>query len=531
MGSPSRLFQEITSRLPTTSGSICFVDAVNWRGAKGAAVEPNTSGIEVGEASTYANWRPSASEEGGDGTPVEFTAALKAKKGGAPDKKMESLEWELIETSREPGLTINWPRNPASNEPDLYFKGPEEGAGGAMLEIADPDGQKAVEHFVKGGATAGTIKVYPRDWGGWSTLRATAVLTNGRRITGRLAGTEETSVRLPDRDAGRLIARSWLKQAGVNAADESDLDASPEGDGNHGDGLTLYEEYRGFHVNGVRKEGDPKRKEVFILNDGAAPGRSGINLFRRLTGLVVHGDLRSDEISPDRVVNQNSAAAPRLGAQHAIHIVIKPEYQGFAKAYTQTDRPSAPGGIEYVGLPQHFPRRPMAKPGVSYVAAVVAHELLHSVNVYHHGESDEVVFWSRENGRLYEQKTQESGGADTPVGAKTEIRVFLETGEEVADKARTGFRKLGAQRGQHAGWEDCVMRYDIADTYVSNANPDHRFVNFKEAQGTGLCSQEEGVAANASSHKPQSRFGSAAPNRGSCARQILVSDAVAAPPR
>jgi hypothetical protein len=75
------------------------------------------------------------------------------------------------------------------------------------------------------------------------------------------------------------------------------------------------------------------------------------------------------------------------------------------------------------------------------------------------------------------------------------------------------------------------MRYDIADSYVSIANPTHRYVGIKEIQGAGLDSTREGSEVNLLTRLPQSRYGSAAPQRGNCAAQILVSDAVKPPER
>jgi hypothetical protein len=75
------------------------------------------------------------------------------------------------------------------------------------------------------------------------------------------------------------------------------------------------------------------------------------------------------------------------------------------------------------------------------------------------------------------------------------------------------------------------MRYDIADSYVSIANPAHRYVGIKEIQGVRLCHVQDGGSVNARGRSPQSRYGPAAPERGDCASQLLVSDAVKPPAR
>jgi hypothetical protein len=488
--------------------------------------------LEITPSMQYADWRPTAAADGGDGEPVEFTATLRTADAGVPEPRIERFEWELVETSAEPGITINWPRQPDAGAPDLYFREAPAATAGVVRNPEGDKGQKVIVAYTDGGTLSDSISVHPRDWGGWSTLRVVAVLDDGREFSGRLAGAAEDGVRLPDRDPGRFIARAWLEQRGISDADRSDLDDQPKGDSHPGDGLTLYEEYRGFHVDGRRVEGDPERKELFVVNEGGAPGAGGVQLFRRLTGLRVHGQLRKDEMDDKRVVNHNASASPRLGPQHAVWIKVEEKRKGAAEAVNASGRPSTPGGVEYIGLPVELPWRATTSPSVSYESITVAHELLHAVNVYHHGESDQVVFWSRDpDGKMYEQATVERKEEYVPVGPRSEIRAFLEDGRDVTHQTRVGLRHLGTQHGQHSGAENCVMRYDIADSNVSIANPTHRYVGIKEIQGAGLDNTPEGSDVNLLARLPQSRYGSAAQGRGACQAQILVSDAIKPPAR
>ncbi len=500
--------------------------------------------LEITPSGGYKKWRPSADRDGGDGEPVEFTATLKTKDGGVPEQRIKELEWELMETSAEPGFTINWPQVPDKNEPDLYFKDQPATTPGAVRRAVGETGQKVIVTYSDDGKLSDSIAVHPRDWGGWSTLQVTAVLNDDRRVSGRLAGASEDGVRLPDRDPGRYIARSWLSDKGISDGDRSDLEDQPKGDSNKGDGLTLYEEYRGFYVNGERVEGDPKLKEMFIVNEGEEPGSAGtangvagIALFQKLTGLKVHGTFKREEMDADRVVNHNaSARTPRLGPQHAVLIKVDPELAGQANAFTPDDRPKTPGGVKYVGLPIDILSRPTMNPGVSYAAITVAHELLHAVNVYHHGEGDEVVSWSHDaEGRLFEQNTEEQkDGTYKLVGKRIEIRAFLESGQDVTANADPGLRFLGQRRGQHSGHENCVMRYDLARASVSIANPtSYRYVfgDTKDMQGTGLDDTAQGTDFNKLEREPQSRYGMAARGRGNCKGQILVNDMVPPPAR
>lgn len=475
----------------------------------------------------YQDWRPTAQADGGDGEAIEFTATLKTKDGGVPQQKAEKMEWELVETSREPGVAINWPQVTAQTLPDLHFNEVAGVSGTIGRETVGDEGLKVVTTFLDGAGLTDRLKVYPRDWGGWSTLRVTAILPGGKRVTGKYRGATEADVRLPDRDSGDRVARAWKKAKGVSAGESDDSEDAPAGDGNRGDGLTLYEEYRGFYEEGEHAEGNPKKKDYFAVNQAGGAGRGGLALFQRISGLVVHGKLTIDELSADRVINHNYQAGAHVVDQHGVLVKEDASFAGFAQAVSRVDHPATPRDIDYVGLPSTLPGRPTASPAVSYASATVAHELLHTVNVYHHGETDVTVFWSRDaEGKLYEQATEDQGGQTVAVGGKAEIRAFTEQGQDVTAQVRLGMRELGKENGQHAGWENCVMRYDIADSYISRANANDRYVGIREVAGARLCDTREGITVNQPGRIPQPRYGVASSGRGNCAGQLVVNDRV-----
>lgn len=89
---------------------------------------------------------------------------------------------------------------------------------------------------------------------------------------------------------------------------------------------------------------------------------------------------------------------------------------------------------------------------------------------------------------------------------------------------------LGEPHGLHSGPDTCVMRYDDATAYRSQADSKVRYI-VEEAVGTGLCNGFVGTGVNDSGHQPQSRYGDARSGRGFCRSQILVNDAVTAPRR
>ena len=477
----------------------------------------------------YDTWRPAAEPGPKAGEPIKFTATLKRASGETAQVNVSRFVWELVDTSREPGIAINFPLYASDQDPDLKFD-PQPGQ-----FVTGADNQK-VERPVPDSPQDNAV-VLPYDWGAWSTLQVTAYLSDGGKVVGKLKGSDEEGVRLPKRAKDSFIADGW-RAAGEGRAgkDDSDDENDPEGDGNRGDGLTLYEEYRGFYEDGAHREGNPAKKDYFAYNAGGSMGEGGLMHFRRISGLDVHYRLNRNEFDMvGHVVNGNHSASPHRGDQHGVWLKYA-GFDGYAQAVSTGSGPSTPKDFQYVGLPVSIPGRSTAGGAVSYASATIAHELLHTVNVWHHGDEDRTVVWQHSGGLLLELET----GADgSPSGDGFPIRVFREDGNEVtasvlARLADGGGRSqyIGARNGQHSGYEDCVMRYDIAGAYGSDVTLSDRYLVIpSEIPGAHLCDMREGLAVNADGRSPQPRYFAAAPNRGDCKHQILVNDQVPAPRR
>ena len=243
--------------------------------------------LEIGEPAAYATWRPETTPERDAGTPLEITARLVSSTGGKPNTKVESFEWELQNTSKEPGVTLNFPLNATDAKFDL-----ELDASGEYF-VLTKENQK-MERAVREG-WSDTVKVVPFDWGGWSTLQVTAILADGRRVSGKLKGKSEYGVRVPKRDKDSRIADGWKNSTGASGADKDD-EEEIAGQKDNGDGYTLYEEYRGWVHNGQHLGGDPKDKDFFVLNLIGAYAEPGIDLFAGVSQLAVHSHLRPEEM-------------------------------------------------------------------------------------------------------------------------------------------------------------------------------------------------------------------------------------------
>jgi hypothetical protein len=243
-----------------------------------------------------------------------------------------------------------------------------------------------------------------------------------------------------------------------------------------------------------------------------------MGLVQRLSQLVVHR-LSGLELPASRVVNANHAQGPHETDQHGVVI----RFGGVgndALAYPTPPwmRPGNPKMIDFVGLGFTLEQ--------DDVAPAIAHETFHSLNVWHHGEGDKRANWIPRSGFLFEESA----------GAVSQINVWLEpagplvlTSQFVNGGVVTPVF-LGVTGGQHSGDADCLMRYAVATAYAKKEDASIRYW-VTEQNGLSLCQSATGTKVNDAARAPQSRYGDAAMNRGSCLGQILVNDAVSAPAR
>ena len=466
------------------------------------------------------------------GNQILVRATLQTKDGGAPQQKAEKFLFELAAVSREPGATMNYPLNSRdADKPDLRMDLEQNPPN--KLRILDPDGQRAETVEPQILQAAANVSSYDR--GAYGVIRVTAVMPGGKQIVGYLKGDKaQKEVRLPKREPNSLIAEVWKKNySGLK--DNDDSENNPVGDQHKGDGLTLYEEYRGFYENGVPIEGDPKKKDFFIRDEVGWNTEAGIQRFIGATKLKVHFKLKATELRPDRVINANRRAAPHVVDQHAVILA-----QGNQPRESQAGQlhPGTPKLVDKIRLAREL--KPPAPRGANngqvvpdaQRAWIIAHELLHSASVWHHGEGDAYVLWMREErgGKqvIMEYQTDKQG---RKTGSGTEVRVFTESDETEMGAAEPEFDQpwrvmLGAEGGLHSGDANCLMRYTVAEAYVGQARPGAPQVRYytgaQETPGFSLCTLPAGTGVNGPANLPQPRYGDA--TRGNCAGQLDIND-------
>lgn len=469
------------------------------------------------------SWRPKAgATERERGNTLVIKATLKRKDGKALDLYAEEILFRLAQRSHEPGVMMNHPAPSAQSSPalpDLMFE-PELNEP-LDLEVRGTNGAEAV---TRAGASYETVYVYVSsfDWGAHGTLTAEARLPSGERVAGRLAQSPGSyELHIPRRPSGDdPIAAGWRTAGEGRAGDAlSDADGKPTGDGYPGDGLSLYEEYRGFSVNGKRVEGDPVRKELFLRNKVGGRALEGIANFAQRSGMRVHPELSDAEMDEGRVVNFNSTGQFQRVRQHAVIL----EMSAVRTDAIAVGGPGTPKSIQAIEFPldliivSSFPK--------GYFTSTVGHELGHAVNIYHHGDTDP----GKKRYRVVEGVVYESDASDeslTPDGKKA-VTLLHEDGRPF-DLAKVHVRKVpdvGVRQGQHSGQEHCMMRYDVARFHVRDDPAVLYFNSPPEVVGTTLCTRPEGSGVNTAGRLPAPRYGDAAKNRGTCAAQLCVNDA------
>ncbi|HWA25164.1 MAG TPA: hypothetical protein VG734_05765 [Lacunisphaera sp.] len=484
----------------------------------------------------YENWWPKGNldrpEEPGNDLQVKFR--VQAANDPAQMRRAY-LDLSIPYVSKNPGVCMNWPAEGAESKEGIRFKAedfPEDGPW-TFVDEFHVTSRDAVE--------TANVRVHAYDYGAWATLRVTATVPGGAQGKVKILGKETPDLTIPQDDDGNRVADSWEEAIGAKGRTApSDDDDKPAGKpGTNGDGLTMYEEYRGFVVKGTHIRTDPKRKDVFVCDTTEKAG-AGIDLFRQATQLEVHKVMADEMGNETKIVNRNSDPATHSIDQHGIRIVFgnKQTTDPITQSADGSGRFGPPVMTSEIELP----------PAWSFAGADstgdVAHELAHAVGLAHHGDKEmEAKFWTWEadndgNWQLYEQDVDTSGDKPKWQPGRKAITVFFEKGLKPlthGDSLPLHFTWIASRQGwliwiggkgsQFSGDQECLMRYPDKQAYKSLTQADTvRYIPDESQwkQRTRLCENATGTGVNESSHQPQSRYGDA--TLGNCRGQLVVND-------
>ncbi len=542
----------------------------------------------VVDPQSYETWRPEALfDESTIGSEIKIDAKLQRPDGSAAKVKARRIIFELTDTSREPGIAMNFPIAGGATAFDLQFSPDSNARPGYIISGA---GNQRLETMPGEHVDASAV-VSSYDWGGWSTLKVTAELRDGRVVTGHLKGKREmTQIPLPKRANDSLIADIWKENAGAMLPDKDDSETGPAGESSPGDGFSLYEEYRGFYADSKHVSGHPKKIDFFVRNYIGADARPGIYLFGNLTGAEVHDRLNDDEFDREkRVMNVNHGEGAHLVDQHGVFLETQPTLHGGLTVLSKAGVRGRPvitmsvnlqprDSLTSIVTSENVPASDLA---FAYDRAV-AHELMHSVGAEHHGQGDgQATFFFvygddpvNATGKSYFRFPM-GGGAVTIIDeasgrdlasvregdmmlAREQSRPFLYPDMLVEARkalaARQGYNipwtaeqlaehdldfsianslmptwYVGAEHGESSGNELCVMRYYFARLYEKKGGESSFYFitdRGSEHAGLDLCRLAVGTGVNDKQRQPQPRYGDAAVGRGVCSDSIIFNDAL-----
>lgn len=225
---------------------------------------PDPTEVTV-DVARYENWLPEGNiddpEEPGI-NPLTVTATVH-QKGDKKTLRQAYLNISLPYVSKNKGICGNWPKNAGEGE-GLRFREKDFPKSGGLLykDRTHLETDASVQEVM--------FKVHSHDYGAWGTLRITARDEAGRDLKVRIQGKETPDLDIPRDDDANRIGDSWKPEDTKGKPGDLD-DETIEGQDAKGDGITLYDEYRGLVVTNAKGGREfvrlsPKTKEMFIID-------------------------------------------------------------------------------------------------------------------------------------------------------------------------------------------------------------------------------------------------------------------------
>ena len=274
--------------------------------------------------------------------PQQVRLVAVAPKGVSGNVKFEFLPGSV---SKFPGKAMNYPVGGADVSADVYFMKP--------VDPKKPNGPKEITTDpvwapLSNGIAMTTL--YVNDYAAWATVQATIP-------TGRTTTAPPVWIRIPqDIDGNKLPDAGWkalpwpgesnLSEvlSGQITFPEEDADSKPLGPAQSGDGLSAYEEYRGFVAGGNHIRLNPTVRDLFMDADQTldlrmlsllpfnliqiGAGESSSGMVERNTVTEIPGGEKSCTIQRVRpIVNPNRIGVPgsRSLGQRAIRLIDQRE--------------------------------------------------------------------------------------------------------------------------------------------------------------------------------------------------------------
>ncbi len=207
--------------------------------------------IDALSKEAYETWLPGHADYPGTMLPLSFKAEF------LDETENDTICFELQSVSHLPGICSNYPllgEDPPEEKPDIFFAPQDMQTDPNIIILNDTVAKTTVK------VNAAIIVVHSRDFGGHAELLAKSLTTGS---TALCKAEKVYSMEIPFDENGNLIADHWEKMMGQEGLDKNtDDDYLPAGISSKGDGLTAFEEYRGFiSMKDVIADCDPDRTQ------------------------------------------------------------------------------------------------------------------------------------------------------------------------------------------------------------------------------------------------------------------------------
>ncbi|MFV2073452.1 MAG: hypothetical protein ACC742_12475 [Thermoanaerobaculales bacterium] len=430
-----------------------------------------------------------------DGNSVEVRARFE----GAATEPMD-WRFELMEVTTEKGKCLNSPDRDTT--PDLFF---DDAANAALgFTAAQQVGEKWRVETTRPLEVA-TLRVASRDFGAWGKLKAWVKMgRDWQPVAIEASDLDYITIPLDESGGENFIADSWERDEGLSPGQSHRLDDDAKGpDNSHlGDGLSLYEEYRGVFVKGDHVRTRPTNKDLF-LHFKRGDGLDGYGrYFHEAAGTEVHEVSWKELFGPgqDMVINRNSSPDKRTAPGH--------QQRGkFVRIMPEDRMRGGVCGLAAIGgHTVNLADMPACTGDETFV-----HELMHSLSVKHHGwdwrpESFEVCVGEGRNpdgGLNYFPDCEKHPGLPTKV-------------------------TIAYWDSPFSGDQWCFMVYQGAAGFTESRNrptpvlsADGALRKFQDASYTQrICRSQEGTEHNANGEQ----VNGASREYGNCWEQIRIRD-------